>query len=96
MFGPEWSYNFKKLKVNEVYNIVFASFVNINYVNTTKNSYKKYKKFINTKLPKTQILFHNNLSPQDLYKMTLHTCSAPRGQTKRTLLYCQKRQEGLR
>ena len=75
MFGPAWIYNFKKLKVNEeklyVYNIVFASFVNLNYVNTTKNSNKKYKKFINTKLPKTQILFHNNLSPQDLYKMTL-------------------------
>ena len=49
MFGTAWSYNFKKIKVNEeklyVYNIVFASFVNLNYVNTTKNSYKKYKKF---------------------------------------------------
>ena len=34
MFGPAWSYNFKKIKVNEeklyVYYIVFASYVNLN------------------------------------------------------------------
>ena len=56
----------------------FLHLLSISKLNASQNSYSKYKKFLNSKLanwPKrsrSQILFHENISPHDsYYKKTL-------------------------
>ena len=82
----EQSCNLKKEKNNwkllkklylSIYFIIFACFINLFKLNSTQNGSKKYKKFINFKLPTVlnlpiyQILSHKNVSLHDLYKKTL-------------------------
>ena len=67
----------KKTYTLSIYYIIFACFINLCKLNSIQNGCKKYKKFINFKLPTGlnrpiyQILSHKNVSLHDLYKTTL-------------------------
>ena len=41
-------------------------------LNATQNSFKNYMKFMDSKMTKSQIIFHKKSPPQDFIRKTLH------------------------